>query len=233
MEKLLFLCVVLPLLSVCQPKQAQEDKAKSDSQASQMSLPTENAEDTPKKQSKPTTKYQKVGMQAMVKAYFAMLGYDKVKYTFAVQDWANGYVLCNLENADINAVEIAYFLTEKGEEILACAPEHCMMACRSGLVVYRMQDNELVEATGVVKGFQNSEELGKKITEMEEKSITEEEKQLIQRGDMALYNIKIKLPQQGTTIKILKIPNRQNALPTILAEMPFNKKTGTFQLIAQ
>jgi hypothetical protein len=141
--------------------------------------------------------------------------------------------------------ELAYFLSSAGEEFLASSQTYCLSEgsmttvqvprCHDNLRIYKMVGKQLREAPEALKGEKDFISFSEKMNKMVEDAFNKKMRQAKQAGaeENPDYHLRIKLPQQGTTINIFAIVGTQNSLPLIVAEMPFDKKTGTFQLITQ
>ncbi len=176
----------------------------------------------------------KVGMQNMVNAYFKTYNGGKTPRLLK-KDLRNGYMEYQtmLGNVAIKIpLQFAYYLTAAGQEMLAVSVPNCMQSCFSVFTIFKMQSGQLVEAQNQVQGFANSIKLNEAIARHADNSMTIAEKKRRARGEMAIYDLMINLPQNGTTIYVTKKSNRQaNTLATIIAELRYNYQTGKFRLV--
>ncbi len=210
--------ILFVLLSACgnTQKESSQDKEKA-----------EKKEETSKKvDEKSSDKAEKVGMQALMDAYFKRTGENP---TFTKKDLANGYAEFRTEDAAkgiFSTCQLAYYITKDSKEILAVTITPCMMGnCSSSLMFYTMMNNELSENQDMMEGLADMNALNEKLKEVFN---TAEDTKRMQSGDMTPSNYLITLPQQGTTILCIKgfKDTKQK-----VAELQFNEQTGKFKFI--
>jgi hypothetical protein len=176
---------------------------------------------------------QKLGMEALIEAYLKKTG---MKITFVKKDFANGYAEFSFTENPIKLkinCQFAYYTTQKDREILAVTVPQCMQSCVTALSFYEVIKGELIEIgkEDLIEGMKDGVISFDNFVRLHcEEKMTAEEKQMKAQGHMAIYNIWIDLPQQGTTIKISKETTTNQQKQTI-AELQFNDKTGNFKFV--
>lgn len=174
----------------------------------------------------PTTK---VGMQAMVKAYFATQ--SGTKFSITKKDLNNGYMKYKAVSANhqVPQGELAYYVTTGGQEILAVTTLFCMQACETMLQFYGMQNGKLELLSNQIEGM-SMDALSNVIQKQISAKMSANEKQRQAQGEMALFSQITSLPQQGTTIYIKK-DSRVDRNTVVVAELRFNLTTGKFRFV--
>ncbi len=179
---------------------------------------------------KPQTEATKVGMQALIEAY---LKKSDMKITFVKKDFVNGYAEFRFTESAVQPAtncQFAYYTTQNDREILAVTVPQCMQACGTALTFYEMTNAELTENQGMIENMTDMNQFNQASEAHMEAKMTTEEKQKEANGEMALYDNIISLPQQGTTIKVIKRSTRNQTLQNV-AQLQFNEKTGKFTFI--
>jgi hypothetical protein len=106
-----------------------------------------------------------------------------------------------------------------------------MQSCGTELTCYEMINGELTMNQNVIEGVKDGiMSLYNLVQSSCEENMNDEEKRMKAQGHMAIYNIWIDLPQQGTTIKITKQTTTNQHKQTV-AELQFNEKTGMFTFV--
>ncbi len=216
--------ILFVLLSACGGPQKEQKES------SQNKEKTEKKEETSKKaDEKSSEKAEKVGMQALMDAYFKRTG---EKPTFTKKDLANGYAEFTTEGTPkgIPVSQFAYYITKDGKEILAVTIPQCMQACSTSLLFFEMMNQDLVENNDKIEGMTDMNQLMEVVREHYKSKMTADEKQKESNGEMALYDEIISLPQQGTTIKFNKRSTRSQNTQTV-AELQFDEQSGKFKFV--
>ncbi len=171
----------------------------------------------------------KVGMQTMVKAYFATQ--SSAKFTVTKKDLNNGYMEYKVAYTahQRSKGELAYYVTSSGQEILAVTTLACMQACGTMLQFYGMRNGKLTMLPNQVVGM-TMDALSDAIFKQVQAKMSANEKQRQANGEMALFDQITTLPQQGTTIYIKK-DSRVDRNIVVVAELRFNLTTGKFSFV--
>jgi hypothetical protein len=170
-------------------------------------------------------------MQGLINAY---LKKTNTKIDFVKKDFANGYAEFYFTEDPIKMTkrcQFAYYVTSTDREMLAITVPHCMQSCGTELTCYEMINGELTMNQNVIEGVKDGiMSLYNLVQSSCEENMNDEEKRMKAQGHMAIYNIWIDLPQQGTTIKITKQTTTNQHKQTV-AELQFNEKTGMFTFV--
>lgn len=187
------------------------------------------AKNSPKKVEAKTS--TKVGMQVMVNAF--MNRSKNVTYTIVKKDLRNGYMKykAKLSAGQITSQgEFAYYTTSDGREMLATTTLICMQACSTVLEFFAYRNNKLIKLNQQIVGMITMNKFHGAVTKHMRKRMSQNEKNLQAKGEMALYSEHINLPQHGTTIFIQKASRVDNKTTTV-AELRYNYYTGRFTFV--
>ncbi|EAY29558.1 hypothetical protein [Microscilla marina] len=173
----------------------------------------------------------RVGMQALVKAYFNSPTQANVKFTITKKDLHNGYMKyeASYTNQSITRGELAYYVTNGGQEMLAVTTLMCMQACSTLLQFYGIQQGKLTLLPNQIVGM-TMNDFGNRVNQLIKTKMSANERQRQAQGEMALFSDITSLPQHGTTIYIKK-DSRVDRNSIVVAELHFDLTTGKFRFV--